>query len=241
MHLQSFLDVLARNLHIEPATKMSIWDPFYCDGSTKRIFNEIGFLNVVHENVNFYELIRERKILKYDILVTNPPYSDDHIDRLLDFVITNEVPRKVTSCLLLPNWVSRKSDYQSKFVKSIEDANYELLYLAPLEPYTYTMPTWVSEKDRPEHVGGDGQTTPYLSSWYLIVPKLSKKHSLLVDKLDIISKQQKPPIWVVSKTVKGIKWKVQKAGQRIKGTGKRNKKSKRGKKQIVGTNLFTGA
>jgi hypothetical protein len=219
-HLREFLEVLGEAMKIPP-TSMRIWDPYYCDGSVKRIFTEMGFTNVIHENEDFYQLVGNKNIPSHEVLVTNPPYSEDHIHRLLEFVVGTEIPNQRAVCLLLPNWVSRQPDYEERFVKPAAQKQNELFYLSPLEPYTYTMPSWVHQKDRPEHVGVSGKTTPYLSSWYLVIPCSSGRDSFL-ERMDSLAKQHKLKAWVVAKTVKGLKWKIKKVRQngKAKGAGK---------------------
>ena len=250
-HLNDFLEILAKrsnNSNLKKTThqQLRIWDPYYCDGSMKRIFeDELGYTNIIHENVDFYELIKEKnKIPDHDVLVTNPPYSDDHIHRLLDFCITTELPNQIVVCLLLPNYVSRQVDYIERFVKPNEAQMNELLYLGPIQPYIYTMPTWLSKEDRPSHVGENGQTTPYLSSWYIVVPRKkyqniddndnNTKTTSFLDIMDALSKsqqnqQQRKQGWVVAKTVKGLKWKINKLiGKNTKNYNKMKKKKRRG-------------
>jgi hypothetical protein len=207
-----------------------IWDPFYCNGTVKKLFLEMGFPNVKNDNVDFYQLIQQDKarIPRHDVLVTNPPYSDNHIPRLLQFVVERQVPQRIPCCLLLPNWVARQADYVANFVEPLQKAshNCELFYLSPLQPYTYTMPSWVRVSDRPSHVGCSGKTTPYLSSWYIVVPSPNNKSGSdnnknnngksssagsFLERMDAVSKQEKPHAsWVVAKTVKGLKWKIKK-------------------------------
>jgi hypothetical protein len=229
-HIVKFLEIWAKSSKNQPATNLTIWDPYYCDGSMKETFQHIlGFPNIVHENVDFYRLIEDKKIPEHDIFVTNPPYSDDHMDRLLHFIVFYQLPRNIPCCLLLPNWVSRQQDYIDKFVTPIEKTRQELFYLAPLQAYTYTMPTWVSQIDRPSHVGSNGQTTPYLTCWYIIVPPDSNSKVSFLERMDAIAKQQKPPAWVVAKTAKGLKWKIQKLNGQEKE--KRKRKNRRGKRR----------
>ncbi len=102
-----------------------------------------------------------------------------------------EIDNQRPVCLLLPNWVSRRPDYEGRFVNPVGQKQHELFYLSPLEPYTYTMPPWVHRKDRPEHVGASGKTTPYLSSWYLVVPSSLSRDSSFLEKMDAVAKQQK--------------------------------------------------
>jgi hypothetical protein len=235
-HLREFLNAIGAAMKIRPpiTTNLRIWDPFYCDGSMKRIFSDMGFTNVIHENQDFYQLVQEKKIPPHDILITNPPYSDDHIHRLLDFVVKVQIPNQRPSCLLLPNWVSRQPDYAARFVSPITANNNnnnksELFYLSPIEPYSYQMPSWVGG-DRPDHVGESGKTTPYLSSWYLVVPAGSVSNSTstssFLERMDAVAKKQTPKRWVVAKTVKGLKWKINKL-RGGEGKTKGGKKQKR--------------
>ena len=57
------------NINIIDKDKV-IWCPFYCDGSQKEIFKELGYLKVIHEDRDFFKYTPE-----YDILVDNPPFS----------------------------------------------------------------------------------------------------------------------------------------------------------------------
>ena len=45
-----------------------IWCPFYCDGSMKEYFKEMGF-DIIHEDEDFFENN------KGDIVIDNPPFS----------------------------------------------------------------------------------------------------------------------------------------------------------------------
>ena len=46
-----------------------IWCPFYCDGSQKAYFNEMGF-DVIHEDKDFFNYEPD-----FDIIIDNPPFS----------------------------------------------------------------------------------------------------------------------------------------------------------------------
>jgi hypothetical protein len=48
-----------------------IWDPFYNDGTSMRILNELGYMNVIHNNIDFFE----QPELENAIIISNPPYS----------------------------------------------------------------------------------------------------------------------------------------------------------------------
>ena len=196
-HLRPVLEAIAVYLKIHPPQNLRIWDPYFCDGTVQRHLAECGFPNVINENVDFYTL---NESPPHDVLVTNPPYSGDHIELLLRFCLEKNKSKPL--CLLMPNWVARKPDYKDMVGKDTP-----LFYLTPLQPYTYTMPAWVAEK--PTHVSPKtGHTTPYLSSWYIS----SNNHtSTIEDRMNSLAKRQTPPPeWVVAKTIKGLKWKIQK-------------------------------
>ncbi|EED91738.1 predicted protein [Thalassiosira pseudonana CCMP1335] len=201
-NVQPVLEMMAKHLHVQPSM-LRIWDPYYCDGTVKQHLASLGYDRVINENFDFYKRVEDNTIPEHDVLLTNPPYSGDHIERLLKFVTTvNDKP----FCLLMPNWVARKKEYKSIIGKT------NLFYVSPIEVYTYAMPTWNS---KPEHVDEEtGKTTPYLSSWYVSLRSNSEATSRIENKLDSIAKRQQPPVWVVAKTVKGLKWKIQKVKEK---------------------------
>lgn len=53
--------------HLIPQNK-TIWEPFYCDGTSGKHLQELGF-DVIHEDIDFFENN------KGDIVVSNPPFS----------------------------------------------------------------------------------------------------------------------------------------------------------------------
>lgn len=252
-HIAPVLTAIAKHLNIHPASNLRIWDPYYCDGTVKQHLTTLGYPNVINDNVDFYKCIQKSNnkegssIPPHDVLVTNPPYSGDHIERLLQFVCSSRNNNK-PFCLLMPNWVARKTDYKDiinfgksesssgKSIKSNDnndttaaDVKNGLFYLSPLEPYTYTMPTWNREDDhRPTHVSQEtGHTTPYLSSWYICL-KDDVMTCSLEKQMDVIAKRQKPqPAFVVAKTIKGLKWKIQKASANNNSKSKSKSKKKR--------------
>jgi hypothetical protein len=110
--ISSFLLALCGQLGKTPAT-LAIFDPYYCEGSMKGRLRALGFENVHNEKKDFYELIRTNTLPEFDVLVTNPPYSADHMERLLRFC-TGEQCRKPWF-LLVPNYVYTKDYYASIF------------------------------------------------------------------------------------------------------------------------------
>lgn len=40
----------------------------------------LGFNHIYNKKEDFYKVIENNKIPEYDILITNPPYSEDHVN-----------------------------------------------------------------------------------------------------------------------------------------------------------------
>eukprot|EP00405_Crypthecodinium_cohnii_P011904 CAMPEP_0206438100 /NCGR_PEP_ID=MMETSP0324_2-20121206/11418_1 /ASSEMBLY_ACC=CAM_ASM_000836 /TAXON_ID=2866 /ORGANISM="Crypthecodinium cohnii, Strain Seligo" /LENGTH=546 /DNA_ID=CAMNT_0053905473 /DNA_START=40 /DNA_END=1678 /DNA_ORIENTATION=+ len=105
------------------AAELQVYDPYFCTGRTAFLLGELGFPKVINRRRDFYADIENRKIPKFDVLVTNPPYSGDHKKRLFDWLldVQEEAIRKKTPkpfCLLLPSWTVGKAVFQ-KFLKGL--------------------------------------------------------------------------------------------------------------------------
>ena len=130
----------------------------------------------------------------YQVLLTNPPYSSDHLERCLHFAVKSKKP----FLLLLPCWVAKKP-YFTTTLGSLVDS---LFFITPLERYNYQMPAdLVPEK--PSWVGEDGTTSPFLSSWYVYVPS-----SLIPNAFDLLKSMDGS---VLTKSLQASKWKLKKA------------------------------
>jgi hypothetical protein len=93
---------------------VSIYDPYYCEGSMIERLHTLGYRDIYNKKEDFYEMISLDRIPPYDVLVTNPPYSMDHMVQLLRFVMKSSKPW----FLLLPNYVYCKDYYQDLFLHS---------------------------------------------------------------------------------------------------------------------------
>ncbi len=67
----------------------------------------LGFSDVINENVDFYN----SPVPKHDFLITNPPYSGEHKQRILEFCVKQRRP----FALLLPNYVAVKQYFKVRF------------------------------------------------------------------------------------------------------------------------------
>ena len=50
-----------------------IYEAFYGDGKSGEYLKELGCKNIIHKEIDFYEHYDK---LEYDLIVSNPPYSD---------------------------------------------------------------------------------------------------------------------------------------------------------------------
>ncbi|CAE8610888.1 unnamed protein product, partial [Polarella glacialis] len=77
----------------QACANLQIYDPYYCQGGTKRRLGKLGFDHVHNENEDFYVVAKSENVTAFDVLVTNPPFSDaEHVTFALDFAISSGKP-----------------------------------------------------------------------------------------------------------------------------------------------------
>lgn len=133
-HISLLLESLSKILQKSPS-ELRIYDPYYCEGSVINRLASLGYLNVYNKCEDFYQIQQNNAIPEYDVLLTNPPYSKDHIEKLVKFCVKSEKPW----LLLLPNYVYMK-DYYIKIVSQVSRVTVHCRYLIPLKRYLYTTP-----------------------------------------------------------------------------------------------------
>ena len=52
-----------------------LYDPFYCEGSTKKYLEELGYKNVIHNDEDFYDNYGKYTDISNLLILTNPPFS----------------------------------------------------------------------------------------------------------------------------------------------------------------------
>ena len=72
-----------------PSSHVCLQDPYFCNGAVARHLAKLGFPLVHNTNEDFYAIVAAGRVPEHDVLLTNPPYSADHPQRLLDFVAHN--------------------------------------------------------------------------------------------------------------------------------------------------------
>ncbi|KAG7338694.1 hypothetical protein IV203_006330 [Nitzschia inconspicua] len=165
--LEAYQDILpllqsyARTVHPQhPCSHLSVYDPYYCNGGVKKHLKSLGFPNVYNCKEDCYEVWNNAsKYPDFHMLVTNPPYSGDHIERLMKHVTDNAKCNKPWM-LLMPTFVHKK-DY---FVNLTRQARQQPIYLIPHKRYVYQPPTnFRSKRASDTHK----KSSPFVSMWYL--------------------------------------------------------------------------
>jgi hypothetical protein len=140
---------LAERLGRTKAT-LRIYDPYYCEGSMVRHLARLGFTSVHNVNEDCYAVWEHGRTPEFDLLVTNPPYSADHMQRCLSFAVACGKPW----LLLLPNFVAFKASFSQ-----IVPPRLRCAFLVPQKRYVYYAP------GRQQHA--TQATSPFDSFWYL--------------------------------------------------------------------------
>jgi hypothetical protein len=147
--IQPIIDLI---LQSESNTNNStiLYDPYYCNGQTKKHLQNLGYTNIVHEKRDFYKDIRLGRVPDYAVLITNPPYSDQHKIKCLEFCFS-QTQKSKPFLILLPAYVAARTYYTKLLLNAAEP----LLYILPNVPYHYT---------HPQGTGHD--TSPFVSCWF---------------------------------------------------------------------------
>ncbi|GAX82562.1 hypothetical protein CEUSTIGMA_g9988.t1 [Chlamydomonas eustigma] len=137
--------------------ELVVYDPYFCKGGIRQHYKDaLGINNFLHEKRDFYADIKNNVVPEYDILVTNPPYSADHKERILDFCAKSGKPW----ALLLPNYVVNKQYFQQATAAASDavstSSTVSPIFVVPGEKYLY------------EHPEGTGhEASPFFSIWIM--------------------------------------------------------------------------
>jgi len=149
------------------ADELRIYDPYFCNGAVQRHLAALGFPRVHNRNEDFYEVQAQGRVPPHDVVVTNPPYSGSHPQRLFGFLEHNRRPWLA----LMPNWVCAR-DYYGAATRGAESP----FYLVPRKRYHY----WTPRGRRADVAAGGAKakthahtnaalgarTSPFVSFWY---------------------------------------------------------------------------
>ena len=151
-HVVPLLQALGKGYQVK------LYDPYYCNGAVIDNLNSLGFSHVYNVKEDCYTVWKERRKLDFfDAVVTNPPYSGDHMERLMKFVTSPRFHQRPWF-LLLPNWV-HKRDYYVKATRNIRP-----FYLVPKKRYVYEPPKNFREAKKSDV---HKKSSPFVSMWYI--------------------------------------------------------------------------
>ena len=139
---------------------MKIYDPYYCDGSVVKHLSSLGFDSVYNKKEDCYAIWISNSEPRYNVLLTNPPYSEDHLERLMNHVASPSFDKPWL--LLMPQWVHKKEYYvKATSNKGAKPCN--PFYIVPKKRYVYLPPpSFREKKDSDVHK----KSSPFVSMWY---------------------------------------------------------------------------
>ncbi|GBG27129.1 Hypothetical Protein FCC1311_033522 [Hondaea fermentalgiana] len=156
--LAALLDAVATKLQKSRAD-LKIYDPYYCAGRSARTLGLLGFDNVYNRCEDFYKMIETNSTPEFDVVVTNPPFSGDHMERIIQWAASTGKP----FFLLMPNFVYTKPYYAD----ACGDKQPRLLVPLARGRYKFLPPAWVSAAEGSTSIAkGKTATSPFLAFWY---------------------------------------------------------------------------
>eukprot|EP00970_Alexandrium_tamarense_P007145 scaffold1250_cov190-Alexandrium_tamarense.AAC.7 len=173
--LQSYQDILPILNELRKGTgatereTLKIYDPYFCNGSVVKHLASLGYTNVYNKKEDCYKVWKQRKEPPFDAFLTNPPYSDDHIDKLMEYLASPSFDNKPW-LLLMPSWVHKKDYYinattgNKKDRKKGKDSRSNPFYIVPKKRYVYVPPPDFREKKVSDV---HKKSSPFTSMWYI--------------------------------------------------------------------------
>ena len=134
-----------------------IYDPYYCDGGVVRRLAALGFRDVVNENRDFYADVSKGTVPSHAVLVTNPPYSGDHVDRLISHVVAAQKP----FALLIPTYYLGRDVWR----RAASQLSPPPFYVCPHRRYAYLPPAWARD------AAAARTTAPFTTAWFCWRPE----------------------------------------------------------------------
>lgn len=186
-HISMILELISQRIH-KSKEDLVIYDPFFCEGSVVNHLHTLGFHSVYNRKEDFYKMQELDKIPYYDVLLTNPPYSEDHMQRLLEFCVSSEKPW----LLLLPNYVYTK-DYYSQTL-STHEIQKSTFFLCPFKRYLYTTPKGRRQSKSNKY------TAPFPTFWYCNLPQPQSMTSTSTRDGDIVPTKELASEIIISRT-----------------------------------------
>ena len=152
-------DAAARFSTSSSSSTLKIYDPYYCDGSVIKHLSSLGYTNVYNKKEDCYKVWKMNAEPMYDILITNPPYSEDHLERLMKYVTSQSFGNRAW-LLLMPTWVHKKEYY---IIATTNNSKCTPFYIVPKKRYIYLPPPKYRDK---KDSGVHKKSSPFVSMWY---------------------------------------------------------------------------
>lgn len=151
------LRAVSKALSTDPLD-LAIYDPYFCNGAIHHSLGLLSFLNIFNSCENCYDRMEKEGPPACQVVVTNPPYSEPHLERCFTIFGNLDLP----FFCLVPAFTLFKPFFQ----KHLHNA----LYILPKKRYTYHTPKWISRSN--PKARKDGRTSPFISLWIILhLPK----------------------------------------------------------------------
>lgn len=141
--IDAYFASLSRSDDDDEDSQRILYDPYYCNGRTKTLLHQLGYTHVLHERRDFYT----EPATDYTILITNPPFSENHKQRCLEFCTQSGKPWLV----LLPAYCITKQ-YVMKITATTATStqqNSPLRFCIPSTRYHYAHPASTGHAECP--------------------------------------------------------------------------------------------
>ena len=137
----------------------------------KTHMKNLSFTNIYNEKEDFYNFAEQGRggPGDYDLLMTNPPYSANHVHRLFKYCVKSKKP----FCLLLPHYFYTEPYYKETI--GAQDYLSNLFFICPGlgRRYGYTPPTWQGIEREDDGSSSSG-IAPFPSFWYCNLQQYTK-------------------------------------------------------------------
>ena len=152
------------------SNEATIYDPYYCAGRAGTLLNDLfqrhknkrlssASIRIQHEKRDFYKDTKQKTVPNHDILVTNPPYSEDHKERCLEFAVNQLKEHGRPFFLLMPNYIAMKEYFRTIVLFGEgKKKRIQTFYITPSKQHQY-------EYDHPEGTGH--KVSPFASVWFI--------------------------------------------------------------------------
>jgi hypothetical protein len=179
------------------AKELKIYDPYYCNGAVKKHLRFLGYQDVYNECEDFYNKIETDTVPAFDVMITNPPYSGDHMEKLLKFCAGYCAKKKKPFFLLLPNYVYTKEYYSDVFTEQPDSGTNSPFFLVPMRRrYYYSPPLWVDAESGSTSLKKlKTETSPYTTFWYCSGGTVTKTKFLICSWFRLKLPSQKKPCY----------------------------------------------